>query len=90
MSEYVKCYAGNLDGQREGLIVTTSKKRAAEIARTSLHSFNQYWSQQPFPDQQITPHTLYTRPFMSRGNPPPWVAGRCEVKRYEAAEAGHP
>lgn len=41
----LKCWIGNLDGTREGLVVETSKAKAAKVAGTSLYDFDQYWGE---------------------------------------------
>jgi hypothetical protein len=72
----VKCYTGNYDGTREGLIVAENQKRAAEVAGCSLYAFRQFWHQAPnWPDQRIRPHTLYTRLYSARYQGE-WTEGR--------------
>jgi hypothetical protein len=72
----LKCYLGNLDGRREGCIVTTSQKEAARIVGTTLTDFRAYWTTpRVCPIDNPKPHTLYTSPFV-RGN---WVEGLCDV-----------
>lgn len=76
-----KCFIGNLDGRREGLVVARSARQAAEIVGTSVKDFADYWHPSPdWPMQTIYPYELYTRPFDSKG---PWVKGRCEAKAKE-------
>lgn len=68
----LKCYIGNLDGKREGLVFAATQKEAAVVAGRSLSEFRKYWSEakyRPHP-QDPKPLTLYTRPY-SRG--PEWV-----------------
>ena len=73
---YVKCYTGNYDGKRRGLIIANSQKKAAEIAKCSLHGFRQYWGfEQRWPkDFNPEPYVLYTKRYDSKDG---WVKGRC-------------
>ena len=62
----LKCFTGNLDGMRRGLVITRSKKRAAKIAGTSLYDFNNHWTvRQDLPD--LESETLYVRPYDGPG-----------------------
>lgn len=75
----LKCFVGNLDGQRQGLIVASSQSKAAAIAGCSIASFRDYWSaSSKWPDQEIKHATLYSRPFNSAFD---WAEGRCELLR---------
>jgi len=75
--DIVKCYVGNLDGTREGLIVASSQKEAATIAKTTLYDFRNYWhaTVNPWPIKSPKPRTLYTRMFNSNGE---WVEGNAK------------
>lgn len=39
----VKCYVGNYDGQRNGMVYATSKREAAQVAGCSVYHFERYW-----------------------------------------------
>jgi len=66
-AEKVKCWVGNLDGKRQGLIVAHNQKEAANLAGTSIGSFRDHWSLQVGKWPLTTPKilTLYTRPYGS-------------------------
>ena len=64
MNENVKCFYGNLDGIKQGLVVARSQKQGAAIAGCSLHQFRNYWSDGSFlKDWNPKPYTLYVRPY---------------------------
>lgn len=82
-SELLKCYTGNLDGMRRGLVIARSQKEASEIIGTSLYGFRNFFCRQEdgkWPDQTIKPRTLYTKPI-NEYIQTPWIEGRCEIKR---------
>ena len=71
----VKCYCGNYDGTRTGMVVANSKKAAAKIANSSLYDFNNYWGQVAWPkDWTPKAFTLYTKRF---GSDAKWFEDRC-------------
>lgn len=78
----LKCYQGNMDGLRQGLIVTSSQAKAATIAGCSVSHFRDFWNmRRELPSgttQELKPDTLYSKPFDSKGD---WSEGRCEVSR---------
>jgi hypothetical protein len=75
----LKCFEGNYDGLRQGLVIASSQKQAAAAAGTSLSGFRDFWHQAgTWPAQDLKPNVLYTKPFDSRR---PWVEGRCEVEQ---------
>jgi hypothetical protein len=76
----LKMWIGNLDGDRAGCVIASSKKRAQEIASTGRTDFDAYWKVQPAVDERLTPEILYTRP-LQYGEQPPWQQGRCPIKR---------
>lgn len=83
MGRKLKMFVGNYDGTRRGLVISTSKKDAAEIARTSLQDFNRFWREaQTQPDwfPQFKPRTLYTSSMfygiITAGD---WKEGRCDA-----------
>lgn len=58
----IKCYIGNYDGQRDGMIYATSKREAAKVAGCSVYHFERYWLQHsPWPMPNPKALTLYTR-----------------------------
>ena len=74
--EYVKCFTGNLDGVRTGLVVAKSKKEAAKVAGASLRDFNDHWCQRiPWPEGYFVPGKLYT----SCHGQDEWTEGRCPL-----------
>lgn len=80
----LKVWMGNLDGRRDGLVITTSKTKArAIIGRCSAKAFNDYWSEQSdIIDAKVyEAETLYTRP--NGGRDPvrvrTWTKGLCEL-----------
>lgn len=79
-AEKVKCWIGNLDGHRQGLIVAHNQKEAAKIARTSIGSFRDYWSLQTGKWPVTAPKllTLYTRPYGSLASDP-FQEGLCAI-----------
>jgi len=77
----LKCYRGNYDGRREGLILAYNKKEAAQLANSSLYGFNEYWHEWDGPPEamkQFKSHTLYTKPFSVRDDSE-WFEGRCVI-----------
>ena len=74
----MKCFQGNYDGMRVGLIIAANQKEAAAAGvGCSLYSFREFWSSTGAkPEQELKPNTLYTKPYDSRG---PWIEGRCEL-----------
>lgn len=76
-------WLGNLDGIRQGLIISSSKERARKLVRASRAEFDGYWVAQCEVDPDKKPDTLYTRPGMASytGDPPPWIEGLCEMPR---------
>lgn len=42
MTRPIKCYVGNYDGQRNGMIFAVSKREAAQVARCSVYHFERY------------------------------------------------
>ena len=78
-----KCFIGNLDGDREGLVWTTSKKEAIRIIGTSMYDFNNYWEECETPTS-FTPdcNILYTRPINNKyGLRDNWTEGRCKLEK---------
>ncbi len=74
----LKCWVGNYDGQREALVISTSQKAAAAIARIPLSSFrDHFWQTESIPD--LKPETLYTRDNRNY-NRDTWSEGRCTLK----------
>jgi hypothetical protein len=78
----LKMWTGNLDGDRQGLVIATSKDRAMKTAGVGRTDFDNYWVQQPEVDQALETEVLYTRAF-TYGKPAPWYRGRCPLVRQE-------
>ncbi len=75
----MKCWIGNLDGRRQGLIVATSQRAAAKAVGTGLTDFLSYWVLQTVcPKRDPKPLTLYTRPYGSLAYEE-FSEGRCSV-----------
>jgi hypothetical protein len=79
----LKCFLGNYDGTRQGLIITSSRTKAAQIAECWVHSFQLHWGE--YGDKYaagLKPDTLYTRLFSSSyvGDNNPFQEGRCPLK----------
>lgn len=75
-------WIGNLDGQRNGLVVASSKKRAREIVGVGHTEFDGYWAKQPGVDPELKPETLYTRPNTGSGRGGErWIQGRCALPK---------
>lgn len=76
----LKCFQGNLDGLRRGLVIASNQKDAAQAAGCSVYAFREMWSSVgKQPTGEFKTNTLYTLPYDDRGGQ--WVEGRCEVKR---------
>ncbi len=76
-STTLKCFQGNLDGQREALVIASSQKSAANVANTSVHDLRTYWTTDgDWPAQDMKPNCLYTKPICSSN---PWVEGLCKL-----------
>lgn len=69
----LKMWIGNLDGDRQGLIIAPSKERARKIIGTSRADFENYWTVQRGVYQGMEFEVLHTR----RGNNDLWQQGRC-------------
>jgi len=75
----LKMWIGNLDGERAGLVIAPSKKRAREIVGTGVSDFDAYWRLQSKVDELLEAETLYTRP-MRASNAATWHQGRCHLE----------
>jgi hypothetical protein len=69
----VKMWIGNLDGDRQGLVIAPSKERARKIIGTSRSDFEDHWAVQPGVYHGLEFEVLYTR----RGRSDLWQQGRC-------------
>ena len=79
-AENVKCFHGNLDGLRQGLVVARSQKQVAEIAKIPLHSFRDYWSSGSFPKEwNPKPYVLYSRRYATPNAS--YVEGLCSLDK---------
>ena len=73
----LKMWTGNYDGERRGLVITTSKTKAAKLAHASVHHFSEYWNECDI-IEGLLPDTIYTQPYDIHTNV--WMVGRCETK----------
>lgn len=76
----MKMWIGNLDGDRAGLVIASSKEHARKIVGTSRTDFESYWVVQPSVDESLEFEVLYTRSHR-QGDSPLWQQGRCTVRR---------
>ena len=80
----MKCFHGNFDGIRWGLVIASSKKNAAKVAGISLYEFRNYWTDDvPWPKHELKPNTLYTRTtfyIRSGDNEGEWFEGLCSLE----------
>jgi len=75
-----KCFIGNYDGRRQGLIIAKSQKEAAEIIGRSVRDLRLYWRSRPLlacPIENPKRGVLYTKPYDCRDTE--WTEGRCEL-----------
>lgn len=74
---------GNLDGDRRGLVLATSKKAAIEaIGRISLRDFNNSWVERQGEEKEpgdFDVGVLYTKPISYGPAQFKWVEGRCPL-----------
>ena len=76
----MKCWKGNLDGQRDALVITSSQKKAAAILQCGLTCLRDYFSVQREIPEGLKQDTMYTRPIdCSLGGDKNWTEGRCEL-----------
>jgi hypothetical protein len=75
----MKMWIGNLDGDRQGLVIASSKERARKIVGTSRNDFENYWALQANVGQGLAFEVVYTRPLRHRNAP--WQQGRCRLER---------
>lgn len=60
----MKMWIGNLDGERAGLVIASSKERARRIVGTSRADFDGFWVLQPTVDESLEVEKLYTRSML--------------------------
>ena len=73
MKDHLKCYYGNYDGIRNGLVIANNQKVAAEIASCSVYHFRNYWQSITWPENFTPePFVLYTRWMDDSGK---WTKG---------------
>lgn len=77
----LKCYTGNYDGQRDGMIFAASAVEASALIHCSLYHFQQYWIVRPLPwplpnGKNPKVLTLYTRKNDYHSE---WQEGICEI-----------
>lgn len=81
----LKCYIGNYDGLRGGLVLVPNKTQARKVVRTSQRDFDDYWYEwEPahglIPVVNAKPLTLYTCLYGRSGKNGPYVQGICGVE----------
>jgi hypothetical protein len=75
---YVKCYRGNYDGVREGLVIANNQKEAAKVVGCSLYEFRKYWCHVDWPERfNLKLFTLYTKKMLANEE---WYKGRCPLE----------
>lgn len=73
----LRCYVGNYDGMRDGLIYAHNAVEASHVIHCSLYQFRQYWRVHTL--YQISnpkPLVLYTRKNDYRSE---WHEGICDI-----------
>ena len=73
----VKMWIGNLDGDRQGLVIAPSKERARKIVGTSRADFENHWVRQSGVNQGLEFEVLYTRVMGAADDQ--WQQGRCQL-----------
>ncbi len=84
---------GNLDGERRGLVLATSKKAAIEaIGRISLRDFNNSWVERQDEEKEsgdFDVGVLYTKPISYGPSQFKWVKGRCPIPPRQGPSSSH-
>lgn len=81
----LKCWIGNYDGERQGMVIATSKRAARRVINVSAREFEDYWSEQRVVPAGYEVEALYTRTLSRRllieatERDPGWVKGRCSL-----------
>lgn len=87
----IKTYVGNYDGQRRGLVRTTSKASACNILGMSRYSFDNFWARASTDRNDLEPGTLYTQPMnVHPSKKDLFVEGRCDLNTNLWAKDEHP
>ena len=74
----MKCFQGNFDWIRLGLVIASSQKDAAKEAGISLYEFRNYWTDDASrPKQELKPGTLYTKTLYGDEE---WFEGLCPLE----------
>lgn len=73
----LKCFRGNYDGIREGLVITNSQEKLRETLNCSQHEISLNWAIGVWPKCKPKPFTLYTRLY-HRGREAKWNEGVCQ------------
>ena len=67
----LKCFTGNLDGQRQGLVAAHSQAEARKVIETTRTDFDNYWHEISMQEPAASrPLVLFVRPIMSDV---PWI-----------------
>lgn len=82
-TKVLRCWVGNYDGKRQGLVIAYSAKDAIKVIGTSANDFANYWHLAQSMPSGLKLNTLYTMPsggtYQHWSKRPDWVEGRCEV-----------
>ena len=80
----LRCWIGNYDGRREGLVIASTKGAARAAIPTGRTDFERYWCEQADLPADVTEvEVLYTRPNIGSwrgGGNRAWVRGRCVLR----------
>lgn len=61
MKKTLKCFIGNYDGIRQGMVIANSQERLREALDCSQHEVSMNWAVGKWPNFEPKPFTLYTR-----------------------------
>lgn len=84
MTRKLKMWTGNLDGDRQGLVIASSKDRAQKIVGVGRTHFDNYWAPQPEVDPTLESEVLYTRAFTYSIKSAPWCRGHCPLEKEKS------
>lgn len=82
----IKTFIGNYDGLRQGLVIASTKREAAQAIEWSTKDFRDYWDETitSWSFRDLKHKTLYTR---ANNNPSgTWVEGRCKLPTKKKGE----
>lgn len=77
----LKCWTGNLDGQRNALVIASSQAKAAKVLGISTKSLRDYFGLRGDVPTGYEVETMYTQDNREFGpHHDTWTKGRCEIK----------